>query len=1467
MVNKSFSAAYKSLLALLCLAISSASCFGAEEKSDDTDLIKLIAEACVADSHEAADCELLRQGSETFGLPELADLATVLENKTLDIGNKHKIAATSSLLQYAEKKYGEGSYQAIVCRRSYYSAINQIDSHEARAEAKKNAELAKALSSRYPTNKQYKILELVTLLERIISTDPLDEDSPENWKELWLVTKEAIPFLRNWKSDPEYIDLRILIHQLSSRNTTYQDYVNVELLNSVFQNQFPEDVFSDIESFLAPVIESCKEQYGANDVRTLRAELLLLGLQINLRTKDYSTLHSRISEIQNTLAAYCHPNDILPVEAELIKWDCDIAFGQNLYELMSPLPVLNKIADFYGEQSEMYLVCMFRIMYQQLAVSPNKAASLCEEIRALAEKIYSSESDEYGFFLLNLFQAMQALSADNPQLLNEYVTDLCNFYRAHHRPTWLSISTGRNLAISLHDILLNNNLAYEILNISFDDLHRITSENSTLYAYCLYDLALAQINATDSAINHLAESTLKECMRLFDNSKISSAHVSFFLAQLQFSHRKYNEAVNTLRQGISNCDPNQEMPWRCHMQLTLGYYGLFSPDIALSQREIDNLFSEAISAFLQQDNHDGVFLDGYRIIGEYYRYKKQYTEAEKIYRQGIEYAESNYGNTERKEYIDLISNLSDLYLNELDEQDKAEQLMDGKIEALKNDPYFARHDLLLGLLWSRFYLIHNKSDDVLKITALLSVQQEALNIIQRSGNDEHLAMSLWKPIIYEYGSFFSSWGKSISEIDALPPSEATRQDVENMRLGLHQQREEFKAQFPSLFNYIEDDLKRNNPNYLNDTETCELYSTMYEYCLAVENDTAKGESYLQQLIQSDNFINRYRGTNQLARLKMMQNHHQDAIQLLQQVKSMADHNPIAMSSPENKAQFNWELSSAYFKSGQYEKAIAPARDYFHYQQLMIQQNFDLLTQSEREQFVTNKGGSGSDCLLVLLPHFPERLASECYDAQLAQKGLLLRASELIKKHIQQSQDPVLIAKLDSLNQMNMILKSMSSAAQPGHDETTVYNPEYIELRQHIESIEREINRQAIQAMGATNTPHWKQLQQVLHKGEAAIEFVVTDSIGALVLLPQGEPKYVPLSQAGLVWKELQQLQSMKASLKAKVLYEEDRLLLYQRIWRPIEKRLDGVNVVFFSPSGFLNDVVFTAIKCDDKQYLADRYEMHQLLSTGDLIDLRLNTPARKPQNATIIGGIYYSPLQEQLAQSTPAAIEDERGAIVEDEETFGYLPFTLSEVKTLSIIFSNNGLNTKLGSGFEPTEQSLTALSNKSPEVLHLSTHGFFVAPDEVRSNKFLSRFPMSMYSSMQRCGLVLVDANRTWDGATDRPENNDGIITANEVALLDLSNTQLAVLSACQTAVGEYSGEGVFGMHRGFKQAGVKSIIATMWNVNDKSTARFMELFYQRWLTGMTMQQSFNEAVKDLRKEYPSPYFWAPFVLLDGLD
>ena len=229
--------------------------------------------------------------------------------------------------------------------------------------------------------------------------------------------------------------------------------------------------------------------------------------------------------------------------------------------------------------------------------------------------------------------------------------------------------------------------------------------------------------------------------------------------------------------------------------------------------------------------------------------------------------------------------------------------------------------------------------------------------------------------------------------------------------------------------------------------------------------------------------------------------------------------------------------------------------------------------------------------------------------------------------------------------------------------------------------------------------------------------------------------------------------------------------------------------------------------------------------------------------------------------------EDEIKNIMDEDEEFGFLEFTMPEVQDVERIMESVHIDVKVLSGFTSTEPSLQSINGHSPGILHLSTHGFFVATEEaVSKNKFLARFPGMRFSSMQRAGLALTDANAAWQGEF-LPEEADGILTANEVALLDLSKTRLAVLSACQTANGLYSMDGVYGMHRGFKQAGVKSVLATLWNVNDQSTAEMMNLFYSKWLGGETMQQAFHEAKQKLREHYPSPFYWAAFILLDALD
>ncbi|MCX6164324.1 MAG: CHAT domain-containing protein, partial [Ignavibacteriae bacterium] len=132
------------------------------------------------------------------------------------------------------------------------------------------------------------------------------------------------------------------------------------------------------------------------------------------------------------------------------------------------------------------------------------------------------------------------------------------------------------------------------------------------------------------------------------------------------------------------------------------------------------------------------------------------------------------------------------------------------------------------------------------------------------------------------------------------------------------------------------------------------------------------------------------------------------------------------------------------------------------------------------------------------------------------------------------------------------------------------------------------------------------------------------------------------------------------------------------------------------------------------------------------------------------------------------------------------------------------------------------------------------------------------------RSGLILAGANWYWQGNRSIEGTEDGILTAYEVSNMDLMNTELVVLSACETGLGDIKGgEGVYGLQRAFKVAGVKTIIMSLWKVPDKETVELMELFYTNWLGGMTKHDAFTNAQKEMRKKYP-PYYWAAFVMVE---
>ena len=239
----------------------------------------------------------------------------------------------------------------------------------------------------------------------------------------------------------------------------------------------------------------------------------------------------------------------------------------------------------------------------------------------------------------------------------------------------------------------------------------------------------------------------------------------------------------------------------------------------------------------------------------------------------------------------------------------------------------------------------------------------------------------------------------------------------------------------------------------------------------------------------------------------------------------------------------------------------------------------------------------------------------------------------------------------------------------------------------------------------------------------------------------------------------------------------------------------------------------------------------------------------------------------------PQAEEDEEGSSTTRssgaaEETilpFAYLPGSNQEIQTIGEAFTEQDWELKSFSGEEALEENIKALSGASaPQVMHMATHAYFFPKPgkKVRAGESLASRLKAASNPLFRTGLVLTGANYSWITGQRIGGLNDGILTAYEISNLDLSATDLVVLSACETGLGDIqTGEGVFGLQRAFKLAGVDEMIISLWKVPDEQTQILITSFYQYYLNSGNAAEALHQAQLDMSEDY-RPFFWAGFIL-----
>lgn len=573
-------------------------------------------------------------------------------------------------------------------------------------------------------------------------------------------------------------------------------------------------------------------------------------------------------------------------------------------------------------------------------------------------------------------------------------------------------------------------------------------------------------------------------------------------------------------------------------------------------------------------------------------------------------------------------------------------------------------------------------------------------------------------------------------------------------------------------------------------------------------------------------------------------------------KALGEAHPLYARSLNNLAAYNLYV-------GNYETASQQLQKRYQLTNSYILKNFSTMTAQERTNFWNiHSVFFGNTLPFAAFKHPNPTSNALAYDGQLFSKGLLLNAELEIQKLIEKSGDQNFAEKFNKIRSDRATLDHLYQSAP----EKRQMNAD--SLASVIEREEKQLVESSKELGDYTRdlAINWHDVQNKLSDTDIAIEFAD--------FMDQDQHTYVALVLAkNMTAPEIVKIPIGKTN-SATYYTTPD---LYNTIWQPLQKYLQGIKSVYFAPSGIFHSIAIEYLPDDSGEIFANKYNAYRLTSTRELALTRASNPEKK---ASVYGGIIYNFAKgdwQDLKNSKDQIVAEFRDIPdFENEETqragIGFLKGAQIESEEVSAILRDGEYLVAEGSDVNATEESFKKLSGTGVKILHIATHGFYEPEGKKKSfSDYLTTGNKNNKEdlSLSRSGLFLAGAASALDPIKrkDIPEGvEDGILTAKEISRLDFQGLDLVVLSACQTGLGEITGEGVFGLQRGFKKAGAQTIVMSLWKVDDAATKDLMTEFYKNLMGGMTKREAFVESQEQLRKKYTDPKKWAAFIMVDAM-
>ncbi|WP_338762162.1 tetratricopeptide repeat protein [Bernardetia sp. ABR2-2B] len=852
--------------------------------------------------------------------------------------------------------------------------------------------------------------------------------------------------------------------------------------------------------------------------------------------------------------------------------------------------------------------------------------------------------------------------------------------------------------------------------------------------------------------------------------------------------------------------------------------------------ESEIYFKKALQVAKKQNGKDSLYAVSCRELGIVYYYQGNYDETELLWLEAKNIREKILGK-EHPDYTESCSNIMSLYYQQGLYQ-KAEPLC---IEA-KNirEQILGKESIEYASSCNNLAALYYKQGLYQKAEPLYI---EAKKITEKILGKEHP----------DYATYCSNLAVLYSNQDLYQKAELLYIEAKNIREKM---------------------LGKEHPDYATSCDNLAflyqeqgLYQKAEPLCIKAKN--------IREKVLGKEHPNYAQSCDNVARLYHRQGLYQKAESLYIEAKNIRE-KILGKEHPDYAISCN-NLAKVYKSQELYQKAEPLYIETIENKKKQIAITFPTLSESEKQEYFSSINVLFTNYIKLSTEYYStnKAISKNIFNQQLFTKGIIFSSTQKMKQQILSSGDSTLINQYEDWKTQKEDYISLLQTPISERDSSINLK----EIAFQINELERKISKKSVTFKENTQVKEylWLDVQKKLEKDEATIELIrlVRED-------KQGNPKdtvYVALiltdqtkeSPELLVLENGNELENGALSFyQNNIDFQLEDTESYNQYWKPIQDKLDSLasitnteeySKVYFSADGIYHKLnLNTLLNPKTNKFLIEEQNIQLITSSRDLIEQKSNLKKNfKEYNAYLLG----YPSYNLNGEDTLKINGEDRSLnglqrVIGQQTVVPVLEGTKVETNKITSLLNKKSVSTTLFQNEEATEENIKALQN--PTVLHFATHGFFI-------NKITKGEPKTLQEAEDRnllknpflrSGLLLAGCQNPQTG------EDDGILSAEEAMNLNLDSTELVVLSACETGLGDIeNGEGVYGLQRAFRQAGAKTLLMSLWKVSDEATQLLMVTFYENLLNGKSKREAFKAAQLKLKEKYNEPYYWGAFVMV----